>query len=147
MMHTLRLVLEELLFVLQLTRSLLWFLTVRPPGFGKRTQLSEESDLMGQVFTYRQELLPVKPGVSGQRLTVTVDGVSQEPQSLGADATSADFKAGPTGASVELRLDYLDAAGNDSDDVTTTFVVVDGIPPAAPEGFGTITQIAEETVE
>lgn len=141
-------VLDESLAVLRLTRilarNLVWGLTVRPRGFGVRVQESEE---MGQLFTYKQGLLAVPAGVASQRLAVTVDGVSQEPVTIAADATDVEFKAGPVGASVTLSLDYLDSSGNDSANVETTFVVVDGIPPEAPAGFGEIAQIAEENVD
>lgn len=143
-------VLDELLIVLKLLRVVLrWLafgLTVRPRGLGKRVQLNEEFSVMGQVFTYRQGLLPAPSGIATQRLTVTVDGVAQEPISVEGEATSVDFKAGPAGASVTLSLDYLDAAGNDSDNFEATFVVVDGIPPEAPTGFGEVVQLAEEFV-
>jgi hypothetical protein len=137
-------VLNELLIVLKLLRAFLWAWVVQPDGLGRRTQIKEELICMAKVFTYRQELLPVKPGVAQQRLTVSVNGVAQEPQVLTADATSAEFKAGPEGAAVDLRLDYLDSAGNDSSDFESSFVVADTIPPAGPEGLGALTQIAEE---
>lgn len=150
MFAKMRAVLDELLIVLKLLRVLLrWLafgLTVRPRGLGKRVQLNEEFSVMGQVFTYRQGLLPAPSGIATQRLTVTVDGVAQEPISVEGEATSVDFKAGPAGASVTLSLDYLDAAGNDSDNFEATFVVVDGIPPEAPTGFGEVVQLAEEFV-
>ena len=150
MWSKLKAVLDELLIVLKLLRVLLrWYafrLTVRPRGFGVRVQLEEESSVMGQLFTYRQGLLPVPAGVASQRLVVTVDGVSQEPVSIEAEATSVDFKAGPAGSSLTLSLDYLDGAGNDSANLEMTFVVVDGIPPEAPSGFGEMVQLAEETV-
>ena len=150
MLSKLKAVLDELLGVLKLLRVLLkWLvfgLTVRPRGLGNRVQLDEEFSVMGQLFTYRQGLLPAPTGVASQRLVVTVDGVSQEPISIEAEATSVDFKAGPAGASVTLSLDYLDAAGNDGDNFETTFIVVDGIPPEAPSGFGEIVQLAEEFV-
>ena len=150
MWSKLKSVLDELVIVLRLTRVLLrWYafrLTVRPRGFGVRVQLNEEFSFMGQVFTYRQGLLPAPSGVATQRLSVTVNGVAQEPISVEGEATSVDFKAGPAGASVTLSLDYLDAAGNDSDNFETTFVVVDGIPPEAPAGFGEVVQLAEEFV-
>lgn len=141
-------VLTELLVVLRLSipllRMLVWCLTVRPPGFGVRVQVSEGISGMAQVFTYRQGLLPVVAGVASQRLVVSVDGVAQDPIELPAEATEAVFKAGPAGSVVTLSLDYLDAAGNDSLNAETSFVIVDGIPPAAPEGFGATEQIAEE---
>ena len=150
MWSKLKSVLDELVIVLRLARVLLrWYafrLTVRPRGFGVRVQLNEEFSFMGQVFTYRQGLLPAPSGVATQRLSVTVNGVAQEPISVEGEATSVDFKAGPAGASVTLSLDYLDAAGNDSDNFETTFVVVDGIPPEAPAGFGEVVQLAEEFV-
>lgn len=150
MFAKMRAVLDELLIVLKLLRVLLrWLafgLAVRPRGLGKRVQLNEEFSVMGQVFTYRQGLLPAPSGIATQRLTVTVDGVAQEPISVEGEATSVDFKAGPAGASVTLSLEYLDAAGNDSDNFETTFVVVDGIPPEAPAGFGEVVQLAEEFV-
>jgi len=150
MWSKLKSVLDELVIVLRLARVLLrWYafrLTVRPRGFGVRVQLEEEFSLMGQLFTYRQGLLPAPTGVASQRLVVTVDGVSQEPISIEAEATSVDFKAGPAGASVTLSLEYLDGAGNDSANLEMTFVVVDGIPPEAPSGFGDMVQLAEEFV-
>jgi len=136
----------ESIAVLKLVRALLWGLTVSPRGFGSRVQLAEESRQMAKVFTYRQGLLTPPAGVASQRLVVAVDGVSQEPVTVAADATSIDFKAGPEGATVVLSLDYLDAAGNDSANAEATFTVVDSIPPEAPVGFGEVTQIAEEEI-
>ena len=144
MLLRLKEVLIELLAVLKLVRALLWDLTVRPRGFGKIVQISEEITLMGQIFTYRQSLLPVPAGVSKQRLVISVDGVEQPELVLAADAKEVDFKAGPVGATVVRTLDYFDAAGNDSDNFVDKFEIVDGVPPAAPAGFGDITQIAEE---
>lgn len=150
MLSKLKAVLDELLGVLKLLRVLLkWLvfgLTVRPRGLGNRVQLDEEFSVMGQLFTYRQGLLPAPSGVATQRLTVTVDGVAQEPISVEGEATSIDFKAGPAGASVTLSLEYLDSAGNDSANLETTFIVVDGVPPEPPSGFGEIVQLAEEFV-
>lgn len=150
MLSKLKAVMDELLGVLKLLRVLLkWLvfgLTVRPRGLGNRVQLDEEFSVMGQLFTYRQGLLPAPSGVATQRLSVTVDGVAQEPISVEGEATSVDFKAGPAGASVTLSLEYLDSAGNDSANLETTFIVVDGVPPEAPSGFGEIVQLAEEFV-
>lgn len=101
---------------------------------------------MGQVFTYKQKLLAVPAKVASQRLVISVDGVEQPEVVLAPDVTEVEFKAGPAGASVTRSLAYLDAAGNDSDNFTDTFVIVDGIAPAAPEGFGAIEQIGEEEV-
>ncbi len=148
---------DELLGVLKLLRVLLkWLvfgLTVRPRGLGDCVQLSEEFSAMGQVFVFRQGLLPIpeekikSQGIVSQRLIVTVDGVAQEPIISEAEATSVIFKAGPAGASVARTLDYLDGSGNDSDNFEApAFVIVDGIAPEAPSGFGEIVQLAEEFV-
>lgn len=141
----LRELIKEMIAVMRLVRALLWAITV-VPSFGPRRQVKEEWNEMGQLFTYEQDLLPVKEGVDSQRLVVTVDGVDQEPIILPKDATMATFKAGPDGATVKLSLDYLDARGNDSGNAETEFVIVDKQPPAAPDGFGEIRQTAEENV-
>lgn len=148
MLSLLKAVLTELLSVMKLTavllRVIVWGLTVRPAGFGVRIQVKEELFGMAKIFTYRQGLLPVPAGVASQRLVVTVDGTDQEPISIASDATEVEFKAGPEGATVKLSLDYLDSAGNDSGNVETEFVIVDSVPPAAPEGLGELSQISEE---
>lgn len=136
----------ELIAVLTLLRALLWAMTQRPLGLGKRVQIFEEGESMAKVFTYRQGLLTPPAGVASQRLVVTVDGVTQEPITVPASAESIEFRAGPEGASVTLSLDYLDDAGNDSGNVEASFVVTDTIGPAAPDGFGELSQIAEEEV-
>ena len=156
MLSKLKAVLDELLIVLKLSIVLLkWLvfgLTVRPRGLGDCAQLSEEFSAMGQVFVFRQGLLPIpeekikSQGIVSQRLIVTVDGVAQEPIISEAEATSVIFKAGPAGASVARSLDYLDASGNDSDNFEApAFVIVDGIAPEAPTGFGEVVQIGEES--
>ena len=146
-----RAVLSDIVEIIRLLRvlleSLVFGFTVRPTGFGKRTQLREEFGAMAKVFTYVQGLVPAPEGVANQRLTVEVDGVKQEPPIVvGRDSEAVEFKAGPEGATVVLTLDYLDEAGNDSGDISTSFVVADEIAPEAPVGFGTLTQIAEESV-
>lgn len=138
---------KEIIALLRLVRSLLWRLFFKPSGFGRLIQVSEEGVGMSKLFTYRQELLAVPVGVAGQRFTVKVDGVVKDTQALEASATEAIFKAGPEGATVEITLDYVDAAGNDSADLSHEFVIVDQVPPDAPVGFGGITQTAEENVE
>jgi hypothetical protein len=117
---------------------------VRPHGFGVRRQIGE--DIMAQLFTYSQGLLAVPAGVATQRVNVSVDGVAQDVQLLPADATEVIFKAGDVGATVVVTLDYVDAAGNDSGNAETTFVVADTTAPVAPEGFGVLSQTGEETV-
>ena len=129
-----------------LLRVVAWRLTVRPRGFGVRRQVKEEFIGMAQVFTYKQGLLTPPAGVESQRIVVTVDGVAGEPIAVAADATDVEFKAGPAGVTVNLVLDYLDSAGNDSGNFEQQFVIVDGVPPEAPQGFGELTQIAEEEV-
>ena len=99
---------------------------------------------MAKLFTYRQGLLPVPIGVASQRLVVTVNGVAQEPLPITADADVVQFKAGPEGATVGLSLDYIDSAGNDSTNFEAEFVIVDGVAPDAPTGFGELAQIGEE---
>lgn len=157
MFAKIRAVLDELLIVLKLLRVLLrWLafgLTVRPRGLGDCVQLSEEYSAMGQVFVFRQGLLPIpeakikNQGIVSQRLIVTVDGVAQEPIISEAEATSVIFKAGPAGATVTRSIDYLDNAGNDSDNFDApAFVIIDGIAPEAPAGFGEVVQIGEEFV-
>lgn len=48
---------------------------------------------------------------------------------------------------MKLSLDYLDAAGNDSENLELEFDVEDKIAPSAPEMFGEITQVDEKVVE
>lgn len=148
MLSLLKAVLTELLTILKLTATLLrvivWSLTVRPKGFGVRVQIDEEWTGMAKLFTYRQGLLPVPIGVASQRLVVTVNGVAQEPLPITADADVVQFKAGPEGATVGLSLDYIDSAGNDSTNFEAEFVIVDGVAPDAPTGFGELAQIGEE---
>lgn len=148
MLSKLKSVLSDLSEFLRIATRLLlkieWALFTRPDGLGELTQIREEGEGMTKVFTYSQALLPVKAGVDSQRLVVTVDGVDQEPILIASDATAVEFKAGPEGATVKLSLDYLDAAGNDSDNVEFEFVVVDQVPPETPDGFGSLKQIAEE---
>lgn len=150
MLSLLKLTLLELRqFIRLATRLFLkveWAFFTRPDGFGNLVQIKEEGSEMSKVFTYSQGLLPVKAGVDSQRLVVTVDGVETETISIASDATAVEFKAGPEGATVKLSLDYLDAAGNDSDNVEFEFVVVDQVPPETPDGFGKLAQIAEEEV-
>ena len=90
--------------------------------------------------------MAVPAGVATQRVNVSVDGVAQDVQLLPADATEVIFKAGDVGATVVVTLDYVDAAGNDSGNAETTFVVADTTAPVAPEGFGVLSQTGEETV-
>lgn len=142
-----------LLLVETLLKVFLWRFTVRPAGFGDRVQIKETGSGMSKLFTYKQALLPIpedritNQGIVSQRLQVTVNGVEQPvPAVVDVRAESIEFKAGPVGASVDLKLDCLDAEGNDSNDVTVSFVVIDGVAPDAPEGFGELTQIAEEEV-
>lgn len=146
MLTALKALLEEMLLtfrmVNQLLRFMIWSFTVRPRGFGVRVQESE----MSQVFNYRQNLLPVPAGVQSQRLVVTVNGEDQSPIDIAASAADVVFQAGPAGATVKLSLDYLDASGNDSANVETEFVIIDGIPPEAPAGFGELVQESEETL-
>ena len=146
MLNRLKVVLDEMLVTLrlvnQLLRFMIWSFTVRPRGFGVRVQESQ----MGQVFNYRQNLLPVPDGVASQRLVVTVNGEDQSPIEIPAEALSVTFQAGPAGATVELSLDSIDPSGNDSDNFETEFVIVDGIPPEAPLGFGELVQESEETL-
>jgi len=148
MLSLFRSVLTEFLTVLKLMavllRLIVWGLTVRPKGFGARVQVKEEIEGMAKVFTYKQGLLAVPVGVASQRLVVTVDGVSGEPITIASEATDVEFKAGPEGVTVELSLDYLDSAGNDSANATTSFVVADAIGPDMPAGFGELVQTAEE---
>lgn len=101
---------------------------------------------MAKRFTYNQELLPIKPGAVSQRLRVFIEDVQTDEQTLPADATVCQFKAGPEGARVRLVLDYLDEHGNDSGDAEDAFVVEDKVGPATPDGFGARTQIAEEEI-
>lgn len=133
--------------VADLVIALLWRMTKTPLGLPAPVQIAEELTTMGKLFTYRQEFLPPKEGVDRIRLVVTVDGVVTDTQVLPASTGATTFKAGPEGAAVVLSLDNLDAAGNDSDNVSLEFTVVDQIAPPAPDGFGPIVQIAEETVE
>lgn len=100
---------------------------------------------MAQLFTYRLGLLAVPAGVASQRLAVTVNGTDQTPIEISKDATEVEFKAGPVGAEVKLSLDYLDAGGNDSDNLEMPpFTIVDSVPPETPTGFGDLTQVSEE---
>lgn len=145
MLSQIREMLSHLIAYLVLGRKLLWMLTMRPRAFGALKQIAE--DVLMQTFTYRQGLLTPPAGVAQQRLTVVV-GDAEPVEFLGPpDQESIDFKAGPVGATVKLSLDYLDAAGNDSANLTHEFVVEDKIAPAAPEGFGDLSQIAEENTE
>ena len=137
----------RVLLLVVLLKFLVWSLTVRPTGIGKRVQIKEEGSGMAKVFTYVQQLLAVTAiGVAQQRVVVSVDGTDQEPQLLPVDATEVTFKVGPEGANVKVSLDYLDTAGNDSANFEDTFIVADEIPPEAPLGFGTRAQTAEEEV-
>ena len=145
MLTLIRNVLVDLLVCLKLWRKLLWRLTTRPRAFGKLKQTKENT--MSQVFTYSLGLLTPPADVAKQRLVVTVDGVPSPELVLDASATSVEFDAGPAGASVTLSLDYLDAAGNDSENLEMSFVVEDKIAPAVPAGFGELVQTAEKTVE
>jgi hypothetical protein len=129
--------------VLKLEEARLWS-CVRPRGFGVLKQTGEDS--MASLFTYSQGLLAVPAGVVSQRVNISVDGVAQGEQLLPADATEAIFKAGDVGATVVFNLDYVDAAGNDSANAETSFIVADAIAPDAPAGFGVLTQTGEETV-
>lgn len=133
--------------IADLVIALLWRMTKTPLGLPAPVQIAEELTTMGKVFTYRQEFLPPKPGVDQIRLVVTVDGVVTDTQVMPASTGATTFKAGPEGAAVVLTLDNLDAAGNDSDNVTFPFTVIDQIAPPAPDGLGAITQIAEEFIE
>lgn len=100
-----------------------------------------------QLFTYRLGLLAPPAGVAKQRLTVTVGEQAPQQFELSPGDVSVEFKAGPAGEVVELSLDYVDDAGNDSANLEMEFTVEDKIAPAMPEGFGDLNQIAEENVE
>jgi hypothetical protein len=142
MLSQIREMLAHLIAYLVLGRKLLWMLTMRPRAFGALRQIAE--DVLMQMFTYRQGLLTPPAGVAQQRLIVVVGDAEPVEITVGAEADAVDFKAGPVGVTVKLSLDYLDAAGNDSANLTHEFVVEDKIAPAAPEGFGDLSQIAEE---
>jgi hypothetical protein len=120
-------------------------MVIRPRGLGKITQIKEEVFGMGKLFTYSLELLAAPKGVATQRLVVESPLHSEEIV-LAGDATVVVFKAGDEGDQCTLTLDYLDAAGNDSEDFSFEFTIEDKIAPETPAGVGAMTQIAEEAV-
>lgn len=99
------------------------------------------------VFVYELKLLTPPADVASQRLSVTVGDAEPVVQTVDRETTSINFEAGPAGARVKLSLDYLDAAGNDSENLELEFDVEDKIAPAAPAGFGEINQVDEKVVE
>lgn len=98
------------------------------------------------LITYRATFpaLPAGTDIVSQLFDVAADGADQPTQTLGKDATSADFEV-PQDANVSLRLVYVDDAGNHSQPSTQQFVAIDTIAPDAPGAFGEITAISERT--
>lgn len=147
MLSVIRSLCAELILWSRAWRRLLWKLCVIPIGFGSLRQLSERVSGMSKMFTYNLGLLPVPAGVAKQRLVVKRgEEVIGDPVTVDAAATEVQFEAGPEGAEITLSLDYMDEAGNDSANLEMTFTVVDQVAPAAPEGFGDLTQVAEREV-
>jgi hypothetical protein len=132
----------------KLLRYLVWVLTVRPNNLGKIVQVREVEMAKQIHFEYKVTDLKEPPvGTDKQRLSITVDGVEKEPVVIGSADREMSFVVGPAGAVVDLKFDYIDAAGNDSGDFTTTFVVEDKVAPSAPVDLGVMTQVAEVEVD
>ncbi len=144
MLTLLKRFLVEALIVLALARKFLWRMCVSPNGFGPLKQIGERLVMGQKIFTYSQGLLPVpaEADVVKQRLTVKFNGEVDRVHEVDRTADVFKFEA-PEGVEVTLDLDYLDAAGNDSENVSTSFVVVDNLAPSAPAGFGELKQVAE----
>lgn len=147
MLSLLKEILSSLKTCLTLWRGILWRVARRPSGFGVLRQIREITQMAQSVFVYELKLLTPPADVASQRLSVTVGDAEPVVQTVDRETTSINFEAGPAGARVKLSLDYLDAAGNDSENLELEFDVEDKIAPAAPAGFGEITQVDEKVVE
>ena len=99
------------------------------------------------LITYRANFPAVPTGtdITSQLFDVSTNGVSGGTQALTKEATSAEFEV-PQNANVDLRLIYVDDAGNHSQPRLQSFVAVDTIAPDAPGEFGSIDVISERTV-
>jgi hypothetical protein len=125
----------------------------KPPGLGDVYALGEyrSTSYMGSIdfLTYSVELLPVpselESDVVSQLLVVEFEDGSGTPIELDRDATSATFEV-EQDTSFRLGLRYVDDAGNVSAPVYSDWMVAkDEIAPAAPAGFGAITQVSERS--
>lgn len=149
MFSTIRQLLAEMLIAMKqcnvLLRVMVWSWTVRPLGFGLLKQVSEGIHMGTKVYGYELPLLPVKPDTAAQRLVIAVDGV-ESTIVLNADSDLFEFGGCPLGSTVDITLDYLDEAGNDSGNVTMSFVVEDKTAPETPDGFGELRQVSETEI-
>ncbi len=110
------------------------------------TLISERRENDMDLLTYEATLpaMPAGTDVVSQAFDVSVDGAARPTQTLGKDATTATFEV-PQDTSVDLKLTYVDDAGNQSQPQTQTFVAKDTIAPSAPGDFGAIKLVSERT--
>src|SRR3989304_3093932 len=99
---------------LQTLRTIEWLLFQQftPPAFAI-TPISERSGNEMDLITYRANFPAVPTGtdITSQLFDVSTNGVSGGTQALTKEATSAEFEV-PQNANVDLRLIYVDDAGN-----------------------------------
>lgn len=130
----------------RLERQIARLLIPVPGQFGELKLIAEDSQNM-LIYTIPLPPVPSPKGdvVSGEftkngEVVQTVDIAALE---SGTVVTSDEFSAADNEA-VELKYTHIDDAGNRSEPVTFNFTATDTIPPAAPEGFGTVTLVREE---
>lgn len=110
------------------------------------TPVSERSSPLMDFLKYRATFpaLPVGSDIQSQLFDVSANGEGQPTQTLGIDAASAEFEV-PQGATVEIKLTYVDDGGNLSQPRLQSFVAQDTIPPEAPGEFGAVDLIGERS--
>ena len=95
------------------------------------------------TLKYRLELLTPSPDTVQQRVEIKRNG-SDDVQTIMLDANDREIVFDvPQDAAYELALYYVDDAGNDSTPAILSGVAIDTIPPAPPQGFGSLTLIGE----
>lgn len=103
--------------------------------------------IMADLLTYTLTAAPVvDKDVVTRSLTVSVDGVSEEPRVYSADVVDFGTVTVPQDSNVVLTLVDTDDAGNSSVPAVVAFVAADTIAPAQP-GAVVVTLVGENVDE
>lgn len=116
---------------------------ITPPEMAVQL-VDERTSPLGDFLKYRATLpaMPAGTDAVSQLFDVSANGEGQPTQTLGRDVESVEFEV-PQGASVDLKLTYVDDANNLSTPRLQSFTATDTIAPGEPGEFGAIELIGE----